>query len=845
MECQLISCIQKLTLYETKARYYIVGSNETESAFRVLKIDRTEPKELQLQDDKHTYNKTEIADLLTTIEHGNLPKTSQKGSSIGFTRTVSAFGIVGFVRFLEGYYIILITKRRKIALIGPHTIYKIVDTAMLYIPNDSVRCSHPDESKYVKLFQSVDLSTNFYFSYSYDLTHTLQFNMTPTITMMFGLKNSPEYKFVWNKYLLEKFEGRVDYDWVLYIIYGFIAQYTRRSNEFAGTRFLKRGTNCEGAVANEVETEQIVHDASLTSLNKTRVSSFVQTRGSIPIFWSQDVSTMVPRPTITVDQSDPYFHAAGLHFNWTIRRYGAPIIVLSLVKRREKRRHESILCDEFKSAVTYLNQFLPEEHHIRYIGFDMAYSSKSKTKDVLSRLAEISHSCIKMTGFYLSVPKPVNDYIWTQEEFKDIQSYKTQWGSKQTGVIRTNCVDCLDRTNTAQFALGKCALSYQLCALGVLSTPELDFDTDCLRMLEDLYEDLGDTIALQYGGSQLVHRIEGYRKIAVWKAHSRDILQTLSRYYSNTFSDMEKQQATNIFLGLFVPKEGQPNIWELVTDFYLHNRDARGCIVPRKRYTNWCNWASFKCLPLPSDEVYKSDDFKGVILKTDPQNDRVDHFQQYYKPYQLTVLQDLYCSAMAHSIRNFMPKSAVDFSPFTRRVIEKGKDVNQEVNPNISGKDSTASVTSTGSEDASLSSNSSLEIEGDITITNWSTDESDDFHEIVIDKSVDSVCCRQDSGVYGLELRTPNDVNIYERYADLGKACIKPEKKGRNVISTDCIEITPLTDYRDCFVVGIPTVHRGATELYTSHVRCGRNGPVSPSQGNQDIYKDYIRRKYK
>jgi hypothetical protein len=33
---------------------------------------------------------------------------------------------------------------------------------------------------------------------------------------------------------------------------------------------------------------------------------------------------------------------------------------------------------------------------------------------------------------------------------------------RQTGVVRVNCVDCLDRTNTAQFAIGKCALAYQV-----------------------------------------------------------------------------------------------------------------------------------------------------------------------------------------------------------------------------------------------------------------------------------------------------------------------------------------------------------------------------------------------
>ena len=38
-------------------------------------------------------------------------------------------------------------------------------------------------------------------------------------------------------------------------------------------------------------------------------------------------------------------------------------------------------------------------------------------------------------------------------------------GQKQHGVVRTNCVDCLDRTNTAQFAIGKCALAFQVSSV--------------------------------------------------------------------------------------------------------------------------------------------------------------------------------------------------------------------------------------------------------------------------------------------------------------------------------------------------------------------------------------------
>ena len=112
--------------------------------------------------------------------------------------------------------------------------------------------------------------------------------------------------------------------------------------------------------------------------------------------------------------------------------------------------------------------------------------------------------------------------------------------------------------------MGKCALAHQLYKMGFLrAPPRLEFDSDCITMLESLYEIHGDTLALQYGGSQLVHRIKTYRKTAAWTSQGNDIMQTLSRYYSNTFSDTEKQQSINLFLGYFVPpqNEGEENIW--------------------------------------------------------------------------------------------------------------------------------------------------------------------------------------------------------------------------------------------------------------------------------------------
>ena len=56
----------------------------------------------------------------------------------------------------------------------------------------------------------------------------------------------------------------------------------RLSCERAGTRFNVRGVNDDGAVANFVETEQIV-----LLPRQYNYSSFVIIRGSIPLFWHQ------------------------------------------------------------------------------------------------------------------------------------------------------------------------------------------------------------------------------------------------------------------------------------------------------------------------------------------------------------------------------------------------------------------------------------------------------------------------------------------------------------------------------------------------------------------------------
>lgn len=62
-------------------------------------------------------------------------------------------------------------------------------------------------------------------------------------------------------------------------------------------RFLKRGVNEKGRVANDVETEQIISEDNPEG-HPMQISSSVQVRGSIPLFWSQETSRLNLRPDI-------------------------------------------------------------------------------------------------------------------------------------------------------------------------------------------------------------------------------------------------------------------------------------------------------------------------------------------------------------------------------------------------------------------------------------------------------------------------------------------------------------------------------------------------------------------
>lgn len=87
-------------------------------------------------------------------------------------------------------------------------------------------------------------------------------------------------------------------------------------------RYLKRGVNEKGRVANDVETEQIVFE-DVPEGCPVQISSVVQNRGSIPLFWSQETSRLNIKPDIICKSNNKKKHLKTC-FNLNILSFSFP-----------------------------------------------------------------------------------------------------------------------------------------------------------------------------------------------------------------------------------------------------------------------------------------------------------------------------------------------------------------------------------------------------------------------------------------------------------------------------------------------------------------------------------------
>lgn len=481
-----------------------------------------------------------------------------------------------------------------------HTIYRIVSTEFLPLRERQVR--DPDEDTMLSLVKDLLKNGPMYYSYSFDLTNSFQ--RQAEIDPSAPLWQRADDRFFWNRFiqsdlidfrngsasrrLSQGSQPGVD-PFILPVMFGMLritntsvkgtplafTLITRRSRHRAGTRYLSRGVDERGNVSNFNETEMIVilndnQSSGMTTFagdggfqsgknagRETQVLSYVQTRGSVPVYWTE-INTLKYTPRLEVRNVESAVGAAKLHFDEQIRLYGDNYLVnLVNQKGREKRVKDAyeqmvkILVDS-PHEDTEAGRRTREEFHIlepkgrrhemdrlHYVYFDFHNETKGLKWHRAQLLLDELKPALEAQQYYRGVDMP--------DGRVDVQN-------RQTSVVRTNCMDCLDRTNVVQSMLGRWTLTRMLTDLGIIppGTTAQD-DAAFEHLFRNVWADNADVVSKSYSGTGAL-KTDFTRTGNRTKAGAlQDLNNSCTRYVRNNFLDGPRQDGFDLFLGAYIP----------------------------------------------------------------------------------------------------------------------------------------------------------------------------------------------------------------------------------------------------------------------------------------------------
>lgn len=116
----------------------------------------------------------------------------------------------------------------------------------------------------------------------------------------------------------------------------------------------------------------------------------------------------------------------------------------------------------------------------------------------------------------------------------------------QSGILRTNCMDCLDRTNVVQSACGQWALEQQMEAEGFAMDLRTDIST---QGFNSLWADNGDAISKQYSSTAALKGDYTRTRKRDYRGALNDLGLTLGRYFNNIVNDDFSQATIDFLLG--------------------------------------------------------------------------------------------------------------------------------------------------------------------------------------------------------------------------------------------------------------------------------------------------------
>ncbi|KAM1993993.1 hypothetical protein ACFX16_010258 [Malus domestica] len=350
------------------------------------------------------------------------------------------------IGLLTGNYVLVITSRTEVGTYLGFPVYRVISMRFLSC-SEGMKNSTAQEAYFMVLLKTVQSTPGLYFSYETDIT----LNFQRRCKLVEGWMDKPIWKqadprFVWNRNLLDKLieyklpdctakaKGLIchTYD-SLKEVYP-ASRYNLLEMIDCWTRMWRRGANLDGDVANFIETEQLVEIEGFQS-------SLLQIRGSIRLLWEQIVDLRY-KPQLRIITHEQTSNVVERHFFNLSQRYEETMAV----DLTDQHGDEGQLSTAFSAEM----QNLP---NVRYVSFDFHHVFGNSNFENLKVLYEQISEQFERQGYFLV-------------------DAKGNILEEQKGIVRSNCIDCLDRTNVTQSYLAQKSLDAQLQRTGVLDSFE-------------------------------------------------------------------------------------------------------------------------------------------------------------------------------------------------------------------------------------------------------------------------------------------------------------------------------------------------------------------------------------
>ena len=285
---------------------------------------------------------------------------------------------MGILNIFEESFLVIVTQIKDIGGVyqeGIDNIFEIKDAKLIAF---NLRIEH--NKRFNEIKSVIDgiieiLKQGCYFSYHYDLTNSMQRSHKKIMDCL-PLFDRSNKQYVWNYPMSKRLMERpVSNNWLTPIIQGYVGiaeeevngkklkfiLISRRSYRHAGTRFNARGVDDHGYAANTVETEQIV-------MYNGRTYSYVQIRGSVPVFWKQ--IGLAADVTLTKSPEMGYL-AFTKHFDNLVKEYNQ-VMVFNLLSNRVSR--ELLLINAYEDSIKIYEKKV--DANVSYCYFDFHHERK-------------------------------------------------------------------------------------------------------------------------------------------------------------------------------------------------------------------------------------------------------------------------------------------------------------------------------------------------------------------------------------------------------------------------------------------------------------------------------------